>query len=63
MSFHFLVKQKLELQFLFQLLCLVFLIYVLEYISKFVTLIVMCGDNFPNFCPIDVFSMEMDSHV
>ena len=26
----------------------------------FVTLIVICGDNFPNFCPIDVFSLEMD---
>ena len=27
------------------------------------TLIVICGDNFPNFCPIDVFSLEMDSQV
>ena len=33
----------------------------LNAMSKFVTLIVTCGDNFPNFCPIDVFSLEMDS--
>ena len=33
----------------------------LEYILKFVTLIVICGANFPNFSPIDVFSFEMDS--
>ena len=33
----------------------------LKYISKFVKLIVICGDNFPNFCLIDVFSLEMDS--
>ena len=27
----------------------------LKYISKFVTLIAICGDNFPKFCPIYVF--------
>ena len=34
---------------------------VLKYISKFVTLIVICGDNFSNFCLIEFFSLEMDS--
>ena len=27
------------------------------------TLIVICGDNFSNFQPIDVFSLEMDFQV
>ena len=37
------------------------LVEVHKYISKFMTLIVICGNNFPNFCSIDVFSLEMDS--
>ena len=35
----------------------------LKTISKVVALIVIFCDNFPNFCPIDVFSLEMDSQL
>ena len=35
----------------------------LYYISKLQARFVIFCDNFPNFCPVGVFSLEMDSQV
>ena len=42
---------------------MVFLGVVLKYISKLQARFAIFCDNFPNFSPTDVFSLEMDSQV